>query len=207
MKKLIHILLFVALPSFVHASEIRESGTIGDFIRNDDGTVKLFAWGIGEEAAQVQCARRGSRIPTARQYAREAEKYGGKILRLSEYDRYKSSLTARDQLGNILDDFNFYPVFSKALELAPYYFPDVYTHGHNPYENDAFYYSTRNYKAPTGAKGTLNGDIANYWTWTVSRTHGGYLRAFNGKTGEIDDGSYLSMNYMAALRCAKIDDK
>lgn len=95
---------------------------IGDFIRNKDGSVKTK---INQFEASAECKRRGSRLPTARELVKEAEKYGGKLLEVSDYEDKK-----------IPDGFvknDFHKVTSIENE-----------------KTDTFYYSYAHYQRPKG---------------------------------------------------------
>lgn len=134
------LFIFVSISSLAFGNPDPNQSVIGDFIRNNDGTIKTRIHHFEAEAA---CEKKGSRLPTARELAKEAEKYGGKLLEENEYDA-----------GNIPSGY------------IKDYFYKVVTNG-NANANrkkDNFYYSTQNYKKPSG-------DLGEYVTWSSSLFH------------------------------------
>ena len=97
------------------------SVTIGDFLRISDGQVRNR---INQYQAERACAEQGSRLPTARELAEEATRYGAEILELSQ------APTGKVPEG-------YYRINAKN--------PNGTT--------DSFYYSRQNYKRPSGDLG------------------------------------------------------
>lgn len=70
--------------------------TIGDFLRNPDGSVRTK---INQIEASRECERLGTRLPTVRELAQEGTKLGAALLEVSEYR------SGKIPLGYARDDF------------------------------------------------------------------------------------------------------
>lgn len=99
---------------------------IGDFIRNADGTIMTS---IKSVEAVDRCLKMGSRLPTIRELVKDAEKYGGKLIEVKEYNAGKFPK------GYVRSDFEI--------------FKSENTEG----KKDIFYYSSIKYKKPLGDLG------------------------------------------------------
>ncbi len=112
---------------------------IGDFIRNADGTIKR---GIKLSEAAEACIKLGSRLPTSRELAKYAEKYGGKIIEVNEYEADKI------------------PTGYAKKEL------EIFESENMDGKNDRFFYSDLKYKRP---KGDLGKYMLHSWRSSQSK--------------------------------------
>ncbi len=142
--------------------------TIGDFVRNEDMSVKAH---LNWQDASNECSQRGSRLPTAREFAKEAEKYGGKILEINDYKADKIPLG--------FEKIDFYLIISAEGK-----------------KTDAFYYSYKKYQKPAGDL-----SYYWTWTSSIPADKNNSARFYDGGAGIITSTTKNLQTKESAVRC------
>lgn len=129
---------------------------ISDLVKNSDGKILKSGWFRGKDICRIV---KGGDLPTVRDYAEEATKYGAEIL-----ETYQVS---KEKLPN---DFVLVDVYN--INVA-----------HNVQKRDTFYYSFKSYNAPNGELGKTYAWTSStyadayenkmYWTKAIFSPHNG----------------------------------
>lgn len=120
------IIKFSPIPLFKSPTTSTTDISQGEYIRNSNGGI-LNGFRV-EEAAQA-CVDRGKRLPTAREIATEATKYGAKILEVTEAPSINPDMEGYSMIRVKNSDGTF----------------------------DSFYYNPKNYRKPPGDLGKSSG--------------------------------------------------
>jgi hypothetical protein len=147
----------VTLLAAIFCADV-SAATIGDIVRNQDGTVRLM---LGK-AAFNYCQRNGKRLPTLREYAEYGALHGALGIRDTQYSGQKI------QVPEVLTEIR------RNAHDGYKMFED-----YRSYSVD-FYYNASGYVMPSGDDGKNA-----FWSYSPDRK--GYLHAFFGNNGIISD--------------------
>ncbi len=159
---------FTIVLILINISAAASNVTISDFVRNEDMSVKAH---LNWQDASNECLLRGSRLPTAREFAKEAEKYGGKILKIDDYKA--------DKIPSGFEKTDFYQISSTENN-----------------KTDAFYYSYKTYRKPSGDLAYFW-----TWTSSIPTDKSDKVRFYDGESGSIFSTTKSLHTKESAVRC------
>ncbi len=138
--------------------------------------------------AKLHCEKNESRLPTARELAQLAVKYGAEGIRETKFPR---------------TDFDTDDVHEEIEEMRGNGFHPVYCAYHNEIPCVEFYFSNKGYSRPEGEKGDYS-IVSNSHSNGVPPEYGTRTYVFNFHSGTFGIASHGGVDFeRQAVRCIK----